>query len=340
VTAARTPSAFALSIVFAYEQRGMEPGPALHTAGLDSLDLQDGDGRITADQLERLSNHAMRELDDEALGWFSRQLPWGSYGMLCRASLPSANLGIAMTRWCRHHGLLAPDVELSLSIEREQAQVRIEEKRDLGVSREFCLVSLLRNLQGVASWLGDTRIPLIEVQFPFDAPPHFDSYRYLFNGPTSFGVSHAGLRFDAAYLNLPVLRDDAALRQMLRRPLPLMVRQYRRDRLLSREILRLLDDRPEAGADALAESLNLSTRSLHRHLKQEGNSFQALKDLSRRRLAERLLASTPWPIKRIARECGFDAEASFVRAFKAWSGQTPRAFAVAAQQGRSKNPQL
>ena len=28
----------------------------------------------------------MQELDDEALGWFNRRLPWGSYGMLARAS--------------------------------------------------------------------------------------------------------------------------------------------------------------------------------------------------------------------------------------------------------------
>ncbi|ACM40266.1 MULTISPECIES: AraC family transcriptional regulator [Rhizobium/Agrobacterium group] len=336
MTQARTPSGFALAIVLAYQKRGMTEQPALLAAGIDPATLH-ADGRITADQLERLSDHAMRELDDEALGWFSHRLPWGSYGMLCRASLPSATLGIAITRWCRHHNLITQDVTLSLETRRNLAEVRIEEKSELGAFREFCLVSLLRNLQGVASWLGDTRIPLVDVAFPFDAPAHAESYRYLFNGPASFGADQASLRFDAAYLGLPVLRDDAALRQMLRRPLPLMVRQYRRDRLLSREILRLLNDMPAAGIDDLAEKLNLSTRSLHRHIKQEGTSFQALKDLSRQRLAERLLASTQWPIKRIARECGFDAEASFVRAFKSWTGQTPRAFAVAARQGTSSH---
>jgi AraC-like DNA-binding protein len=328
LTQSKTPSAFAQAIVLAYRQRGMDPLPALVAASLEPGDLHPA-GRITADQLERLSDHAMRELDDEGLGWFSRRLPWGSYGMLCRASLPSASLGVAMMRWCRHHNLLIDDVTFNIQSGREQIEVHIEEKRDLGAFREFCLVSLLRNLQGVTCWLGDTRIPLIDVQFPFAAPAHGESYRYLFDGPVSFGADQAGLRFDAAYLELPVLRDDAALRQMLRRPLPLMVRQYRRDRLLSREVLRLLDHTPDTGADDLAERLNLSTRSLHRHLKLEGTSFQALKDLSRRRMAERMLASTTWPIKRIARECGFDAEASFVRAFKAWSGQTPRAFAVA-----------
>jgi hypothetical protein len=45
------------------------------------------DGRITARQMEVLSGAAMQELDDEGLGAFSRRtLPWGSYGMLARAS--------------------------------------------------------------------------------------------------------------------------------------------------------------------------------------------------------------------------------------------------------------
>lgn len=334
MTHARTPSSFASAIVSAYQKRGLDPQAALIAAGLAAEDLLP-ESRITADQLERLSDHAMRELDDEALGWFSRRLPWGSYGMLCRASLSSATLGVAVGRWCRHHNLIAQDVELTIGTDGNLAEVRIDEKGELGVFREFCLVSLLRNLQGVASWLADTRIPLMDVEFPFDAPAHAESYRFLFNGPVSFGASRTTFRFDAAYLGLPLLRDDAALRQMLRRPLPLMVRQYRRDRLLSREILRLLNDMPSASADALAEQLNLSTRSMHRHIKQEGTSFQALKDLSRRRLAERLLTSTQWPLKRIAHECGFDAEASFVRAFKSWNGQTPRAFAVATRQGTS-----
>lgn len=130
MTQARTPSGFALAIVLAYQKRGMTAQPALLAAGIDPATLH-ADGRITADQLERLSDHAMRELDDEALGWFSHRLPWGSYGMLCRASLPSATLGIAIARWCRHHNLITQDVTLSLETGRNLAEVRIEEKAGL-----------------------------------------------------------------------------------------------------------------------------------------------------------------------------------------------------------------
>ena len=48
----------------------------------------------------------MRELDDEALGWFGRRLPWGSYGMPARASLTAPTLGVALRRELAEQHLL------------------------------------------------------------------------------------------------------------------------------------------------------------------------------------------------------------------------------------------
>ncbi len=101
---ALTPMAFVQAVVLAYQQRGLSALPAaLATAQIAPEAVQHQHARITALQMELLCAHAMRELDDEALGWFSRRLPWGSYGMLARASIGSPNLGLAMARWCRHH---------------------------------------------------------------------------------------------------------------------------------------------------------------------------------------------------------------------------------------------
>ena len=122
--------------------------------------------RVTAAQFEALNAHAMQELDDEALGWFTRRLPWGSYGMLCRASLGAPDLGVAIKRWCRHHRLLTDDITLSLAVADGVATVSIAEQRPLGALREFCLVSILRFLQGYACWAIDSRISLHGRELP------------------------------------------------------------------------------------------------------------------------------------------------------------------------------
>ena len=333
---AATPIAFVRAIVQAYERRGISPANALAQAQIAPVALLDSASRITAWQMERISGLAMQELDDEALGWFSRRLPWGSYGMLARASLSAPTLGVALKRWCRHHGLIADDIALSLSVSGDTAQLAITELHSLGDLREFCLVSVLRNILGVACWLIDSRIPLLGAQFPFAPPAHQEAYGVLFSGPTAFDTGPAAIRFDARYLTLALRRDERALQQMLQRALPLTVLPYRRDRLLVQRVRQALTAHlaQAHNADTLAALLNVSPRTLHRQLKEEGASLQALKDEVRRARALELLLRTHRPIKQVAEAAGFQSEKSFIRAFSGWTGQSPGQF----RQSRSGVP--
>ena len=325
---AETPMAFIRSMVKAYERRGMDPAGALASAQITPEELRIPDARVTALQMEWMSAAAMRELDDEALGWFSRRLPWGSYGMLVRASLTSPTLAVALQRWCRHHGLLTQDIVVTLDTHDGLARLTLTEHRDLDELREFCVVSVLRNALGVACWLTDSRIPLLGTTLRFGPPPHAGSYRLLFDGPTRFNADTHSLLFDAGYLQLPVRRNEAALQRMLQRALLLTVRPYRRDRLLVEKVRQALAEHPEhcRNAEELAQWLNMSARTLHRQLREEGSSLQTLKDSVRRERASELLLRTQRPLKQIAAEVGFQNEKSFLRAFKGWTGQTPESY--------------
>ena len=320
--------AFVQAIVRACQQAGLPPEGLLQQAQIAPQEVENPAARVTAWQFERLSGLAMQALDDEALGWFGRRLPWGSYGMLARASISSPTLGVALQRWCRHHGLLQDDISLHLDSEGGTATLSLTAHRDLGPYREFCPVSVLRNAHGLACWFIDSRIPLQGAQFPFARPAHHDAYAVLFPGPTRFDAGPAALRFDARYLQLPLQRDEAALRQMLQRALPLTVLQYRRDRLLVQRVRHTLAADPTAAhsAEALAQRLHLSPRTLHRQLKEEGASLQGLKDEVRRERAIALLHRTDRPIKQVAHEAGFTNDKSFIRAFRAWTGQSPAEF--------------
>lgn len=325
---AHTPIAFVRSVVAAYAQRGMVADSALQTAQIAPPQLLDDSARITALQMELLCDHAMRELDDEGLGWFSRRLPWGSYGLLARASISSPSLGLAMARWCRHHGLLTPDIALSLQVDGSLATVRLDTARDLGALQEFCMVSVLRNLQGFASWLVDARVPLHRASFPFAAPAHSDVYGLLFDAPVRFGAASASLELDAQWLQLPVLRDEAALNTMLQRALPIQVRPYQAAQPLLQRVRQALAAHPQCAhtAVSLAAELHMAPRSLHRQLQQQGASVQQLKDDVRRARALHLLQRTDQPVKRVAQACGFASEKSFIRAFHQWTGQAPGAY--------------
>ena len=133
------------------------------------------------------------------------------------------------------------------------------------------------------------------------------------------------MRFAAQYLTLPPRRDERALRTMLQHALPLIVRQYRRDRLLANRARSLMTARPgeHYTAAALANALNVSVRTLHRQLEEEGTSLQTLKDAVRREQAIEQLCRTGHSIKQIALSIGFASEKTFARAFRHWTGESP-----------------
>jgi AraC-like DNA-binding protein len=323
--AAATPIAFVKALLLGYEKYGLDPAEALAAGQIPAELLDRPDARITAVQMESLSSFAMQQLDDEALGWFSGKLHWGSLGMLCRASISSPNLDIALRRWCRHHGLLTRDVLLKMRARDGVAEITIEEHIELGAMREFCLMTIMRNIHGYACWLIDSRIALREVALPFAAPPHRKVYSHLFPGVVRFDQPQAGFTFDAQYLQMPLRRDETALQTMLQRALLLTVLQYRRDRLLVQRVRALLRAQPASlsNADAVARAVHMSSRTLHRHLRDEGASLQSLRDEVRREEAMRQLRRSSRPIKQVALSVGFRDEKSFSRAFRQWTGKTP-----------------
>ena len=321
--------AFARAIADACRRAGSDPAGLLRRAQITPAQLLKADARITARQLEVLSSAAMQEMDDEGLGAFSRRLPWGSYGMLARASLTAPTLGVALKRWCRHHGLITDDIRLALSASGPIASISLHETRRLpAAQRELGIAFVLRNVHGLGCWFIDSRIPLRGARLPFSAPPHADAYRHMFGEPLVFDAEHAEIRFDAQYLALPLRRDEKALQAMLQRALPTAVLQYRRDRLLVAQVRQALTAHPgEAhSAEGIAQLLHVSARTLHRQLKEEGASVQQLKDEVRSERAKDLLLRTARPLKQVAAATGFRSEKSFIRAFRDWTGVTPAEF--------------
>lgn len=76
--------------------------------------------------------------------------------------------------------------------------------------------------------------------------------------------------------------------------------------------------------DEVARELGLSRQTLYRRLKAEGTTFERLRDRLRRRVALRLIRNEGVAVKEAAWRLGFSDPASFSRAFKRWTGKSPR----------------
>jgi AraC-like DNA-binding protein len=77
------------------------------------------------------------------------------------------------------------------------------------------------------------------------------------------------------------------------------------------------------GARDVASALNMSARTLHRRLTQEGTSFQQIKDNFRTALARHYLGRPELSIDAIATLMGFQDNSAFYRSFRKWTGMSP-----------------
>ena len=78
--------------------------------------------------------------------------------------------------------------------------------------------------------------------------------------------------------------------------------------------------------DRIADQLGLTPRTLQRKLHELGTSHNELLDHMRRQLAMRYLREPEMAICEVAYLLGFSESSSFHRAFKRWTGVTPKEY--------------
>ncbi|MEY8842002.1 helix-turn-helix domain-containing protein, partial [Cribrihabitans sp. XS_ASV171] len=66
--------------------------------------------------------------------------------------------------------------------------------------------------------------------------------------------------------------------------------------------------------------------TLRRRLKREGVDYSDIRKQVRRDMALRLLTTTGDSVEQVAARTGFSEASAFVRAFRGWTGLTPRAY--------------
>jgi AraC-like DNA-binding protein len=288
----------------------------------------DAGTRLTEQQFSRLYRSLAVALDDEMLSLFSRPMRPGALKYTCLALLDAKNLQVALHRWTCLYRVVQDDFHLELDSTADSARIALVQAPGAEPCSPFTADLLLKVIHGVASWLTGRRLPLLRVDFHFARPAFADDYEMLYPGPVFFGQPEPALVMDAGMLRLPIRRSALQLADFMKRapqdwvfahPSKLQLGQRLREYLTERLPL-------PATAEGAAEALAVSVRTLHRHLVDEGTTFQRVKDEFRRERAVQLLTTSETPINRISAELGFDSVAAFHRAFRGWTGGTPGAF--------------
>lgn len=155
-----------------------------------------------------------------------------------------------------------------------------------------------------------------------------------FGCPVYFGAVRDALQVSQAALAVPNRLGDKTIAQFFDRHLEKELAALSNDSGLEQRVRIAVSQKLSEGVPTLSEiaaALGMGARTLQRRLSDKAQSFQGLVDLARRELAQQLLVETDYSLAEIAFLTGFSEQSGFTRAFKRWSGQTPRSYRLTAR---------
>lgn len=163
-------------------------------------------------------------------------------------------------------------------------------------------------------------------------PRVLQPYRSFFRAPVLLDAPHSALVFPADVLAQPLVDADPAEGNRLRRLAAALdaAKPATVTELTVRALSRMVIAMPPS-TDKVATMIGIKPRRLRERLEAEGSSVKELLEDLRCELARQLL-ETSLPIGEIAATLHYSKPGAFSRAFKAWTGKTPRQWRQAVGQ--------
>lgn len=285
--------------------------------------IADADARVTPAQLCVAWAQAIRLSGDSTLALrIAEEIPAGAFGVVEYVCRSAPTVGDTLSQWIRYLRILNDAVTVGLVESGDTVHLRVLEDCDARApaSHELCFALVALRIRQLAT----RPMPLVGVEFSHRAADPA-AYERFFGAPVRFGSDTTQLSFPRAALASPMKTADPALLAILTRAADALSMPRSADRPFTAQVRRVLASAlrsNEGHVDAVAKRLAVTTRSLQRRMKEEGSSFNAVREEVRRDLAHRYI-DEGMALSEVAFLLGFSEPSAFFRAFKRWTGLTP-----------------
>lgn len=311
--------------------RGLSRRALLTHAGVDEADLAALDTRHPVDALLALLRAGAALAEDPAFA-----LHFGEYVPCERVSL-AAPIGGAAKDVTEALALVNRYTPLSIDFPAlagsdryafvtDAAGLWLVDRRPADDRAELTELVFSRMTQGIRRVQRSDVLRAVHVRHA--APAHRAHYARIFRVPVHFGSGRNALLLDPSYQFTPLTPAPAHVTRVLAAHADAKLDELAQQRScrgrLERE-LRVVLPHGDVGIAAMARRMAMSRQTLYRRLKAEGVTYEQVLSALRRAMAEELLRAGALSVREVASRLGFADAAAFSRAFKRWTGRSPKA---------------
>ncbi|WP_296707327.1 AraC family transcriptional regulator [Rhodoblastus sp.] len=307
--------------------QGGEPEKIFEITGLDSSAINDTRASLDLATYVTMLENAARETGQDNFGLlYGRGYRPEMLGLIGEIILAAPTLGSALEHlalWFPWHQQatetrFVPWGDRWLLSYRILDGSVIDRRQDAELTMGM-FVNILRTCLG-ARWTPDI------VLFEHPRPAYWKQHETIFDAEIHWSQQQNAIIFKNAKLAASMPQADRTALALRTQELLRLTGSIGAPRFINRvkgEIRQLLATN-RIGVEDLSEAIGMHRWTLQRRLAEEGTSFSALLEETRRGLARSYIAQRQLPLTEIAYMLGYSENSAFTRAFNKWYGASPR----------------
>jgi len=310
------------------DRRGINARPALLGAGLSRRQLSRDEIGLPVASQYRFLELAAAEANDQLLGLHvAAEMDMRAIGILFYLTGSAPTVAEALVNLARYSRTTNEALLVEISRRKDEVILAIRHLQEFDeLHRQFFeLLALwfIRTLHKETN----RDFTLLRVTFTHARNADLREVHRLLRCPIEFAQAVDSWVLPQRVMDLPIVSGDSQLLKILTAHADDLLAERHSvtglQGMVTNQLASLLPS-GESRAAVVARQLGMSSRSLTRHLAEEGTTFAEILEQLRQRLAARYLADDRMSVQQTAWLLGYSEVGAFNHAYKRWTGTAPR----------------
>lgn len=253
-----------------------------------------------------------------------QRLTLQSHGILGYTILNCSDLLSAAKLLEKYISLRVTFLKIKLCYVNNNFSLQLEESFPLNEMQRFLLDAVLFSIKSIFSQLNPSLNKKITISFPYDRQAN-TNYEDLSDCSLLFNQLYASVCIPKLHISNPILFSSSSAyieaEALCKKELSQLVHEDSYTNKVKRKLLANTENFPPQ--NIMSSMFNMTSRTFHRRLVDEGTSYREILDSIKKQLAINYIENSELSVKEISYCLGYDGYGSFNRAFQRWTNLSP-----------------